>query len=76
MPQLNVHIRLRISALWSACLVLVHDVVLGQLVSAWRIYLRKQGLGGALLGGCAQGLLALRAVLMEQPVNGHFAFTV
>ena len=49
-------------ALEVAGLVLVHDVVLGELVEH-RGYLRQKGLGGALLGGVRRAFTALRAVL-------------
>ena len=61
-----VHVKLD-RALQVRSLVLVHDVVLGQLVEHGG-YLRKQSLGGALLGGCAQGLHSVARRLVEQPV--------
>jgi len=48
-------------------LVLVHDVVLCQFVEHSG-YLRKQGLGGALFGGRAQGLHGVAGRLVEQAV--------
>lgn len=54
-------------ALEVAGLVLVHDVVLGELVEH-RGYLRQKGLGGALLGGVAQGLHGIAGRLVVETV--------
>ncbi len=65
-PSEGVHVKLD-GALEVGGLVLVHDVVLGQLVEHSR-YLRKQGLGGALLGRRAQSLHGVAGRLVIQAV--------
>ena len=64
----GVHMQLQ-SALEVGGLVLVHDVVLGELVEH-RGDLRKQGLGSALLGRRTQGLHGVAGRLVEQTVVG------